>query len=110
MNTPAKVLKQLGEFGQPALSGVSPDLMSLWLGPCRFPGFRRVAALLPSTGDLPAADRYTHHTRQEQGCGDLPDQFRSEWTENKQSFDLISKPLFFYEDCKEETPYEGHIG
>lgn len=70
-------------------------------------------ALLSSTGDLPAADRHTHHTQQEQSRGDLPDQFRCEWTEKKQSFDLILKMLlffFFYDDCKEETHYEEHIG
>lgn len=53
-------------------------------------------ALLSSTGDLPAADRHTHHTQQEQSHGDLPDQFRCEWTEKKQSFDLILKMILFF--------------
>ena len=83
--------------------------MSTGLGPCRFPGFSRVAALLSSTRDLPAPDRYARRTQQKQSRGDLPDHFRGEWTEKKKSFDLTLK-IFFCEDCMEDTHYEGHIG
>lgn len=74
MNASAKVVKQLGEDGQPSLSRLSLVQPELTLRPCRVPGFRRVAALLSSTGGLPVAHRYTHHTQQEQSRGDLPDQ------------------------------------
>lgn len=55
-----------------------------------------MAALLSSTGDFPTADSYPHHTQQEQSRGELPDQFQCEWTEKKQSFDLILKMLYFF--------------